>query len=559
MRNAVRMVLVAVVLVAVASPGMAGVYDDVRAWWHLDYADSGAITANAQATNEIRDQRLWGSNGGYKATAVNGTPEWTSSGVPALGPAGGLTRGGRALVLDDSSGSEGFEVNNLSVAGDAALALRYKWDGSIEHGGAATIYSNGFGWSANKGWMLRLTGAGDPQFYYGQGNSTNAGWTTTPGEWYDLAVVLDEDGASDTVTFYRNGPGGAVEKVTRSVNWFGGEVNSTTTRVGYEGTNYKYFGGELESIALWGRALSETDVQDAFRSPDPAWSLGIDNGTSDDLRLESQADADYTLGEPWHEMRRAVTAGNNQANVHFDLDANQAALQYVGHVNVSTVGAGTGSIALLVNGHNLGTRTVTAGDDVTWLVSANALNVGANVATIQYGSGTWVSLDWLELGGAWQVGTDNNSAGEFEAEWLAGDDFYITDPNLKHLERAITAGDPDIDLHFNLSDVLAEFSYLYTTRVVSQAGNDPANHPFDILVNGILAASYATQPDNTQIDLLIGSDWLHAGDNVITLRYQSPNGWSQFDFHRLQAVPEPATLSLLGLGALMAVRRRRRG
>jgi len=552
MRSVVSKMMAAAAVLALASTAMAGVYDDVTAWWHLDHADSGAITTAAEASDQIRDQRLWGDNDGFKATGVMGTPEWTSTGVPATGPAGGLTRGGRALALDDSAGSEGFEVNNLSVTGDATLFARVKWDGSIEHGGAATIYLNGFGWSANKGWMLRLVGTGQPQFYYGKGNSTTASdITLTPDTWHDLAVVLDENGANDTITFYRNAPGGELQTVTKNVSWFNGEVNSTVTRVGYEGTDYKHFGGELESIALWDRALSTAEIQDAFRSPDPAWSLGIDNGTSDDMAGEWLTDADHTLGEPWHEMRRAVTSTADEANVTFSLDPHEVDLSRVFHIDAHSSG---GSIAVEVNGHPVGAANVAAWGDFDWLIDGSLFQQGTNTLSIQHAGGSYVSWDWMELGGGWQVGYDNNTQSEFAAEGSVPDDYYVTDPNWKHLERALTAGQPHTNIHFNLSDVLSDYSYLYTTEVIAQGGGD---HPFDVLVNGYLLASLPASPDNTVWDLTVSGGWLHPGDNVITLRYGDTAGWLQFDYHRLQPIPEPATLSLLGLGALALLRRRR--
>ena len=394
MRHAILAVVIGAALAACAT---AGVYDDVTAWWHLDWADSGAITTSAQASNEIRDQRRWGDNVGYKATGVNGTPEWTNVGVPELGPAGGRTLGGRALVLDDSVGSEGFEVNNLSVTNDATLLTRIKWDGSIAHGGAATVYSNGFGWSADKGWMLRIVGTGQPQFYHGKGRTiTASGLTLTPDTWYDLAVVLDENDANDTITFYRGSAGGVVEIAENIVDSFNGEVNSTTTRVGYEGGNYKYFGGQLENIALWDRALSANEVLEALTAPQAIWEVGIDNGTSDDMAGEWLTDADYYLGDPWGQMRRAVTASADEIRVHFYLTAEQAEHSFL--FSFEPFYSRTFDISL--NDVLIGSYTSTANSvfelELPWTL--HLMGETDNVLELRYTEGSqWMSYDWQKL------------------------------------------------------------------------------------------------------------------------------------------------------------------
>ena len=569
--------LLSLIVLAVAASASAGVYDDVAAWWHLDLSDTGTVVNAA----DIRDARTWYSQGSYKATSIQGTPDWTTS-VPLRGPGGGQVYGGRGLDFTpavDGGGNvapDGFHVSDLALGGDATLVTRFKWDGYPSDQASAWMYYNAYG--NNQGWLFGLSGgSANPRVLRysstGQGGSHQPAWTTTPGTWYDLAVVLDDNGTSDTVTFYRWEEGGALLKQTYNVSWVNDVLNTTGTRVGFEstsGTNArKSFDGVIENLAVWNRALSETDIHAAFGHPDPAWSIGIDNNSSANFNMESSAGNDYTTGEPWGGLSRALTQyGGRQIDIHFEQTVNsqQAALPYVFHVDTANGRTATFPISLLVNGHLLSTQDVPRDGDAQWFVPAQFIRNGTNTLSLRYNGprveyadgGSYITWDWLELGGSWQVGVDNNSQSEFRAESASyPDDFFVTDPDWMHLERALTAGDPTINLHFGLSEEMAEYDYLYTTELYGQ--NPGSGNPFGVSINGIPLGSVAGSPNGTVLDFFIPKWMVQAGDNVISLNYQAGSGWTQFDYHRLEAViPEPATLSLLGLSALALLRRRRR-
>jgi hypothetical protein len=94
----------------------------------------------------------------------------------------------------------------------------------------------------------------------------------------------------------------------------------------------------------------------------------------------------------------------------------------------------------------------------------------------------------------------------------------------------------------------------YTTEVISQ--NPGSGNPFRIEVNGNLLASIPASSDNTRLQLGIPWWMLLPGENILSLF--GPNilagSYTQFDYHRLELLPEPTTLGLLALA-----RRRRTG
>lgn len=555
----------------------AGVYDNVTAWWQFDKAANGVIST----PTDIRDARAWYGAGGYKATAIEGAPEWTST-VPVRGPGGGQTFGGRGMFFSPTAGGtngvipDGFYVSNLALAGDVALVTRFKWDGYAADVSDAWIYGNGFDYAADKGWLLGLSGAGgNPFLLHGKNYAFAAPWATTPGKWYDLAVVLDDNGAGGAIQVYRWEEGGNIQSWTAPTPAYTGLVNvASGTRVGFEdngGNSRKAFNGTIENLAVWNRTLSTAEVHEAFGWPSPSWTLGIDNNSNLDFNTETAVDADYTIGQPWGEAPCAVTqygaADDRKFNINFQVTAQQAALNQVFHLDTAGSRSPDFPLTASLNGRTLDTRLVSGGRDYEWLLPAGSLQAGSNRLTLEYAGpviswadgGNYVIWDWMELGGAWQVGYDDNSQAEFSSEGAAPDDYYVTDPDWKHLERALTHGQPDTRLHFSLSPELARYDFDYTFEFTGQSIADGI--PIDVLINDYLLADLPASRNGTVINLLIPSSLLLAGDNTIRLVWAGGDtGYTQFDYHRLQIhVPEPASMVLFAfglVGVVVCVRKR---
>lgn len=550
-----------------ALPAQATVYDDVAAWWHCDY-DVGGDNLVTDIL-EIRDQRDWrealtpGANGKH-ATSLHGSLEW--AGAAGARPAGGQEYGGRSLLFTPDVNAatnvipDAFRVNDLNLTGSASLVTRFRFDGyATTLQNAGWLYNNALDWGNQEGWMLGVFGADQHlELLYGQ-TWHDSTFVVTIGTWYDVAVVITENGANDTVEFYLWAEDGDLQYQSISSSSIGllaggtgALVGGESSPAGYDGGNgRKCFKGAVNHLAVWDRALSFDEVNHAFGFPQPVFKLGIDNVFNTDLRRENEVDANYTMGEPWHEMRRAVTVGATNADVTFSLTADQAALDYIFHLESAGTQSGmSADIAVYVNGHDLGMQTLGQNQDYEWNVYDDVLVAAVNTLSIRYEAGpsAWLSWDWMELAGSWQVGIDNGTQGEFRQEDGQAnykDNFFVTNEELDDCERALTAGDTYIRVHFALSAVMAaNRRYTYTSRIVGQ-GQGP--RPFEVLANGILLNSYAPQPNGTPISLELGSAQLQAGDNEITLHYLGADGWTQFDFHRLRvgAIPPEGTIFIV--------------
>lgn len=547
----------------------AGVYDDVVAWWHFDYDPNANGLADL---DEIRDQRNWGTTstkgvGGKHATSLTGAlggPSWENA--PSLRPAGGQEYGGRSMLFRPAVNTENntawpdtFQANGLGLAGSATLITRLRWDGkNTPLESVVWLYNNHLEWNAYRGWLFGIStnAAGGRLAFYTQRTTSTMDATLTNGVWYDVGVVVTDYGTNKvgTVEFYLwHETGSLVYQKFNNIGITNSINPSPRTIVGSEnhsngyaaGNNHKSFNGAVNHLAVWNRALSFAEVNEAFGNPQPLFQIGIKNNSPFDMRPESETAAEYIPGDPWHTMRRAVTATYREATLKIPLTNHQARLDYMFHVRTQTENNAPADIELIVNTFTNEARTAKLSNDLYWHVTTNMLFAGTNTFTLRYLSGTspYVAFDWMELAGAWQVGLEDNSPSEFMLESSAPADYFVTNPNWKHVRRAISSGTTNTHVNFALSEELARRCFFtYTTRIVSQGGTETNQHAFSVDLNGTPVRSFLPVPNGTYIRIPLEQDLVQAGMNTIKIRYDdSPaiGGYLQFDFHRLEVADIP--------------------
>jgi hypothetical protein len=133
-------------------------------------------------------------------------------------------------------------------------------------------------------------------------------------------------------------------------------------------------------------------------------------------------------------------------------------------------------------------------------------------------------------------GRHNNSATDFIVEGVGGDHFYITDPDWKHLKRAVVQGQdttPCCTLCCRREGDERRFSY---TRRIVQQGAMQAPSPRRLPLQHRRERAHPLPPpppaDTTLLNLAVRAGDLRRRERH-HLMFNSNNGWQQFDFHRL--------------------------
>ncbi|MDD2600992.1 MAG: hypothetical protein PHO37_17505 [Kiritimatiellae bacterium] len=221
----------------------------------------------------------------------------------------------------------------------------------------------------------------------------------------------------------------------------------------------------------------------------------------------------------------------------------QAQQNYVLHIDTaSTENSLPAAIELIVNSTTNATITAVAEQQMFWDIPASQLVAGTNTFTIRYAGGeaNWLSWDWLEICGSWQVGLDNGTQSEFTRETDYSPDYFLSDPVWKHCRRAVTIGN-NVQLNFTLSqEVLERYLFTYTSEIILQGGDNPTPpHKLRLEINGNIITNNLEVADNTVVTFPDVKASLVAGNNSIVWRNVDTGGWAQFDYHKMEMALPP--------------------
>ena len=352
-----------------------------------------------------------------------------------------------------------------------------------------TLFANNYYYDGARGWRVGLrmydsgtshlmypvlfigNASGQPELHaYGSNSSL---LRMRAGYWYDYAVSFrpsSEAGKMTALFVLRcNALAGdrvhgayeytaTVTPATVAAGWypsyigydgmttFKDPVGNTTSGTG-RGENT--FGGDIAEIKVYDRALSEYEILSEFTDSAPLCEVGSVNSSGDEFS-DASAEAVY---EPatmeWAKMRKTLNASHPSLSVKCDVEENGRGLGRLVELKVLK-GDAAGNIEVAANGIVFGRKTVTEDGWLRFFVPVRIMT--ALVKDVESGkypltltftrrgnlSGNLV-VDFLRVGGAWQLGAANDSNSEFGG---TGEDYYnfhyvLGQNNIKQLVSSI--------------------------------------------------------------------------------------------------------------------------
>jgi len=202
-------------------------WNDLLAYYTADNTPNDALgTYNGTLTNGA----TYGTgiiNQGFSFDGVNDYATISPTfGASLTAPTSAFTYS--AWVYKTKSG-QGFIIQNGTVDMGASLY--------VQSGGYIGLYYNG---------ALQQTGS-----------TISAGFVSL-NTWHHLVAVYDGAGS---VTFYKN----ATNAGTKSISWTDGTGTCNTYVGSYSGIS-NYFGGIIDEVGVWNRALSASEVTELYNS-----------------------------------------------------------------------------------------------------------------------------------------------------------------------------------------------------------------------------------------------------------------------------------------------------
>ena len=287
------------------------------------------------------------------------------------------------------------------------------------------------------------------------------------------------------------------------------------------------FIGSVQQMAIWGRALSDQEVMEAFGMPRPAiFRTGFDNGGSNEFGGTRPDVAGETqeidgLGS-WQGVWNTMRAGDTWT-VNFTALRDEAGLPQI--FSVKSLGGSSAALIepILTNATkniSLGEFRVTANGRTFWPVPANYIAEGANKLIIKCKDVglRGFRVDAMELGGSLGVGKKTRSStddGRVDPELIKTGVPSAADPNPQHWPTKLDSSTGVSDLHFRVwvdPDVADKASFTFKTAISNDVSGVTA---FEVYVNG-----------SKKVNVNAKSEWKEYPLNPGVLN----GGWNDFDF-----------------------------
>ena len=251
------------------------------------------------------------------------------------------------------------------------------------------------------------------------------------------------------------------------------------------------FIGSVQQLAIWGRALSDQEVMEAFGMPRPAiFRIGFDNGSSHEFggtRSGSSQEIDG-LGS-WQDIANTMKVGDTWT-VNFTALRDEANLAQILTIK-SLPDSATATIEPRLNDQSLGEMRMAKDGCAFWPVPKELISAGENTLVIERknGGGDVFKIDAMELGGSLGVGKMTASSeddGRVDPERIKTGVPSAADPNTQHWPQELRPSTGITNLHFRVwvdPDVSDRASFVMKTA--TQCCDAIGTESFTIYINEV--------------------------------------------------------------------------
>ena len=397
-------------------------------------------------------------------------------------------------------------------------------------------------------------------------NLTNTIFVARSDTWHELAFIVSKP-ASDSVKchvgLFQPGVTSSENNSDAKAVWadFNIKLTATTPQQGEGGTmatsqprsgslmiggenrdaEKTKYRGKIHMVSFWNRALADSEVLDAFGTPNPAlFKVGSAGGDGSKM-FAGVTDADVTvtpLPENWRIVPAKLVQGK-KLTISFDVQTWQTNLTQILQFTPS---AGSGRIDVSINGVAVKRGVpVSAGQtsfvDVPGKFLASPGAYTCMIVRTDNGSADLVP-GGIELSGSWQIGLHDGGFRDLQSGGAAVEDFYLADGNWWHMRRVALKG-YSLRMHFEIPAAFANYRSKLTWATKNRASTDGEHTLIGELNN---TQFYNRLFDDTVAGKIVTVEFpegsLTSGMNEIYWRDGSTgDGYIGFDFIRFELMP----------------------